>query len=756
MNAIPQLTHHNTSSSSTLANASAQMRLSAVALAALGVFASGAQAQAASGVAAANQATSSTSASSGDGSPSLPRVEITGQRERYRAASTSAGSRTDTPPENIPQSIVTLNRNLLQDQGVTTLSDALRNASNVNSIDSRDAWNVNFKVRGFNASTVVDGVAMPGYFAGFESLVGAEQIDVVKGPAGALFGAAQGQGTYASTGGTIVLSTRAADPLRAVREVGVRLGSFDERAINLDFNQPLGEGWAVRLIGEVGRTGYETEGLTQRHSVWAPSLSWRPDGRTRVVLRLRSQDTKGLDYSGLPLTGTLDSSQVTVPRSHFIVSQGQPDNTLESRGVNLQWTQQFNDVWSGQLLLSRQNVELDQRGMWLVNALHPFGCFGWASAGATGNAACGTRLWDQFSTTTVSPALTARFGTGAAQHTAQVGVDWERTRDDAYMAFPNIFGNLDLAAYNLPSASYAAWVEPTVPNPPDQQNTYHSRTIYVQDQMDLGGLHLLVSLRQSDIKITDVNVSPVFGQNNVTENRKFTPRFGAVYDWTAQLSTFAGVSHGVKVPVGNIFSTPPKPETSLQKEIGLRLKDVGGLSGSLAWFDLARENVAVGDPANPGKSRQTGLQRSRGVEADLRWQASPSLAWLAQVTRMKARTEEDTTTANVGKVLFNVPERSARIAGRYEWLQGPAAGLSAGLGLTNHGRLAGDTLNTFFTPSATLWDAQLGYKAGAGRYALRIDNLADKKYFVPSAYFSGGQVIPARPRTLQVSANFAF
>lgn len=684
------------------------------------------------------------------------KVEITGQREGYVVRRTSAGTRSDTPVEQIPQSVVSINRTLLQDQGVTTLSDALRNASNVNAIDARDAWNVNFKVRGFNASTVVDGVAMPGYFAGFESLVAVEQVDVVKGPAGALFGATQGQGTYASTGGTIALSTRAADPLRAVREVGVRLGSFSARAVNLDLNQPLGEAWAVRLVGEVGRTGFETDGLTQRHSAWAPSLSWQPDGRTRVVLRLRAQDTTGLDYSGLPRTGTLDTAQVTVPRSHFIVAQGQPDNTLKSRGINLQWTQQLDEVWSSQLLLSRQTVELDQRGMWLVNATNAAGCFGWGSAGATGNAACGTRLWDQFSTTTVSPALTARYQAGQARHTAQIGADWERTRDDAYMAFPNGFGNLDLATYNLPGASYAAWVEPTVPNPPDQQNIYRSRTVYAQDQIDLGAWHLLVSLRHSDIKVTDVNVSPVFGQNNVTSNRKLTPRFGAVYDWTAQVSTFVGISHGVKVPVGNIFSTPPKPETSLQKEIGLRLKDLGGVSGSLAWFDLARENVAVADPANPGKSRQTGLQRSRGIEADLRWQASPALALISQVTRMTARTEEDTTAANVGKVLFNVPERSARLAGRYEWLQGPVGGLSAGLGLTHHGRLAGDTTNTFFTPAATLWDAQLGFKASGARYALRIDNLTNKKYFVPSAYFSGGQVIPARPRTVQASANFSF
>ncbi|WP_165396781.1 TonB-dependent siderophore receptor [Sphaerotilus mobilis] len=695
-----------------------------------------------------------TDASAGNGATStLPRVDITGARERYRAETTSAGTRSPTPTEQIPQSIVTLNRNLLQDQGSTTLSDALRNASNVNAVDSRDAWNSNFKVRGFNASTVVDGVAMPGYFAGFESLSAADRIDVVKGPAGALYGATQGQGGTTSTGGTIALSTRAADPLRTVREVGLRVGSFDTRAFNLDLNQPLAEDWAVRLVGDVGQTGFETEGLTQRHRAWAPSVTWQPDGRTQVVLRLRSQDTKGQDYSGLPRTGTLDTTQLTLARDHLIVSQGQPDNTLMSRGANLQWTEQINEVWSGQLLLSRQSAEIDQRGVWLGD---PLVC-GFGAATLTGNYVCGARLWDRFTTTTVSPALTARYRSGAVQHTAQVGLDWEKTRDEAFMAFPNGLGPLDFFAFaNLPSTSYQTWVEPVAPDPADQRNTYRSRTVYLQDQVDVGAWHVLGSLRHTDIQVTDVNANAFFGHDNVTRNRTLTPRAGVVRDWTTQVSTFASLSKGVKVPIGSVFSTPPKPETSLQKEIGLRLKDLGGLSGSLAWFDLARENVAVGDPANPGKSRQTGLQRSRGIEADLRWQASPALTWLAQATRMKARIEEDTTAANVGKVLFNVPERSARIAARHDWLQGPAAGLSAGLGLTHHGRLAGDTTNTYFTPAATLWDAQLGYRMGDARYALRIDNLADKKYFVPSTYFGGGQVIPARPRTVQASATFAF
>ena len=42
----------------------------------------------------------------------------------YTVKSVSAGTRTDTPVENIPQSIITVPRAMIDDQGSKTLSDA--------------------------------------------------------------------------------------------------------------------------------------------------------------------------------------------------------------------------------------------------------------------------------------------------------------------------------------------------------------------------------------------------------------------------------------------------------------------------------------------------------------------------------------------------------------------------------------------------------------------------------------------------------
>jgi iron complex outermembrane receptor protein len=83
-------------------------------------------------------------------------------------------------------------------------------------------------------------------------------------------------------------------------------------------------------------------------------------------------------------------------------------------------------------------------------------------------------------------------------------------------------------------------------------------------------------------------------------------------------------------------------------------------------------------------------------------------------------------------------------------------GLVLGLGMTRHGKLPGDAANNYFTPSATVWDSQLSYRLGMTTLGLFVNNLTDKKYFEPSAYFGGGQVMPAPRRSVVATARIDF
>jgi iron complex outermembrane receptor protein len=596
----------------------------------------------------------------------IEKIQIESETDQgYSVSSTGSATRTATPVSEIPQSIITVTKGIIKDQASETLSDALRNVSNVNTIDPRDSNIVGFKIRGFNSATVVDGIAMPGYFPNQESLVNVERVDVIKGPSGALYGSSQGAGTYGTLGGTVAITTSEPESI-AMQKVGLKYGSYGERGGSFDVNQPINNEFALRLSGEISDSDSESDNVYFKKKALYPSFAWRPSGQTNVVLRLRYLDDETRDYSVLPVKGTLDTSTHTLPRSTNITANGLPATTTTSKGANLQFDQSLMSNLKFSLVAGYNEIEVDERGVYATDSADFFG-MSYGSADVSANL-FGVRLWDKWKTTTLSPSLTGVFTTGSVEHTLSGGIDYEKTKDDAFMVVSDPLGYMisplnGLTPVDLTNPIYPDWVEPIAPNTPYQQNRYQSRVLYLQDQMDIGNLHLLGSLRYSKIKVDDASTDPLFGgTSNHTTNTSTTPRVGATYEFTPEISIFSGYSEGIKVPTGSNFSTPPKPEESKQKEIGLRLSKFSGVSATLAWFDLRRKNAAVSDSAHPGYKIQTGEQQSKGVDLDVIWEVTPSWKWIGAFTTQTAKITEDTTAVNVGKQLFNVPEKSVRIA----------------------------------------------------------------------------------------------
>ena len=674
----------------------------------------------------------------------LQTIEVTAAKDRYTPMQTQAATRSPVPVEQVPQSVVSIPRSIIEDQASKTVSDVLRNVSNVNEIDPRDSNNVGFKVRGFNAAMVIDGVSVPGWFQNQESLVGVQQIDVIKGPAGGLYGSGQAIGNYSTVGGTIAVTTKSPEA-KAYREVGIKAGTYGRRQAHFDLNQPLNNAWAFRINGETDRSDSETQGVFFRKTALNPSLAWSPDAKTKVVIKARMLDNTTVDFSGLPRASANSHEPAAgLSRSTFVTATGLPDTTQNARGLNVQWTQVLNDDWTFKALAAHNTAEVDQRGVF------PFP-YGRTGGFGTNVVLSGVRLWEKLTSDTLQLSLATAVKSGNALHRISFGLDRDETRDDGFLAF----ANLPFVMTDLSSNVRPAWGEPAVPATANQQrNSSTSTVVYVQDQIQMGALHLHGSLRHTRTEAKDRYLD--WGINNQSTNNKVTPRLGAVYNASDVLSFFGGYSQMARVPFGSLFSVAPKMEEAEQKELGLRIKGWKGVSATAALFDIQRKNAAVADPVNMGLSVQTGVQQAKGLDLDLRWQASPSLAWIAAFTHQTAEITQDTNAAWVGKRLFNVPEQTLRIAARYDVRQGEWRGLGLGLGATHRSSLAGDTSNTFFTPAVTLVDAQASYKRGSIRYSASLTNLLNKQYFAPMAYFGGGQVVPGMPRSLVVGVSTHF
>ena len=127
----------------------------------------------------------------------LPPVVVQEQNSPYVVPQSSL-PKFAVPLQDTPQSVIVVPDKLIQEQGGTTLRDALRNVSGI-SITAGEAGGSQgdgFTLRGFNARNdmFIDGVRDQGSY--FRDVFNIQSVEVIKGPSSSYFG-------RGSTGGII-------------------------------------------------------------------------------------------------------------------------------------------------------------------------------------------------------------------------------------------------------------------------------------------------------------------------------------------------------------------------------------------------------------------------------------------------------------------------------------------------------------------------------------------------------------------------
>ena len=127
-----------------------------------------------------------TTDASADSDPLPEEIVVTGRAQQYyRATKPSLGNKFPDDLKDIPQSIQILSRQLIEDQQAVEITDIYRNISSV-SVFSYSG--VTF--RGFRQDEIRYDGLLGDPFSGFAVplLFDIEQVEVIKGPSGALFG----------------------------------------------------------------------------------------------------------------------------------------------------------------------------------------------------------------------------------------------------------------------------------------------------------------------------------------------------------------------------------------------------------------------------------------------------------------------------------------------------------------------------------------------------------------------------------------
>lgn len=666
-------------------------------------------------------------------SSELPEVVVTGESPGYAASRSSSATRTDTPLLQTPQSVSVLKRSLLDDQDVHSLSDALVNVSGVVPTKPEEALLIAPIIRGFPAETYLDGLSI---FGGNQQafnpagLVGVERIEVLKGPSSSLYGGGLGS----PLGGLINIESTRPEIGKNGGFVGVRAGSYSTTNPYGDYNVTLSDKLAIRLAGEYQDNKSWIDKVHGKRVFLQPSILFKPDAQTEILFSGQYNRTRQLEYSGLPAQQALAGQ---VYRNAFPgAPNGQPMTDINNRLGKIEVRHKFDD-----------GVRLEASAQYYTSNVGEYGSFIYPALAAP-NAATPTTypifpltMSTRTRETALDAHLIAPFNMLGGRHEWVVGVAYDLTRFYSGMGFDGTsVGSIDLSnpQYNLDFGD-------KTPINSTQTDRYRTLATYVQDQAHYGRWHFTGALRLTQLEFQEAE------QGTDKTYHRVSPRAGVNYDLLQGLALYAGYATAFRAPFGFIGSTIPKPETSRNIELGIKLDDkVRKLSGTLAVFEQTRDNVATADPANPLASIQTGQQRARGVEADMTWEPVRALSLLANYAYTRAVVTQDNTIP-VGDSLARVPKHSGRLAFRYRVLDGAAQGLSFGAGITALGRRQLILPNSVSAPGMATVDAQATYDFG--RYTLQLSgyNLTGRRSYDSYQYFGFPVVMPTQPRSFYLT-----
>ncbi|MBF5040172.1 TonB-dependent receptor [Methylophilus sp. 13] len=180
-----------------------------------------------------------------DATQTMTEVKVKTQRiqdapnKGYQATKTRVG-KTYQDPQDVPQAVTTLTRELLHDQQVGSLREALRNVVglSVNAAEGGRAGD-NFNLRGFYTfgDIYLDNMRDTAQYN--RETFNLEQVDVLRGSAAMLFGRGQ-------AGGVINQVTKMAE-LNDKNTVTGSLGNYDYHQATGDFNKKLTDTAAIRV-----------------------------------------------------------------------------------------------------------------------------------------------------------------------------------------------------------------------------------------------------------------------------------------------------------------------------------------------------------------------------------------------------------------------------------------------------------------------------------------------------------------------------
>lgn len=624
-------------------------------------------------------------------------ITVTAIRQAYRG---------DFEEKEIPQAIAVIDAKQLEENNILRLTDALDlNASVARQNTLGGLWDA-FAIRGFAGDeNLPSGYLVNGFnggrgFGGQRDVAGIQSIEVLKGPAAALFGRGE-------PGGTINIVTKQPVYGDSFGSTAVQYGSYDRLRAEADANLAISDGLTVRLIGYAEKADSFRDTIESHRRGLLPSVGLKLGDRTRLTYDLEWTRVAVPFDRGIVV---LNNNFNTVPRSRFLGEPGDGDHVARAEGHQLRLQHDFNDKWSVQFGVSHRDTLLTGRSSdaELVRSRQKLFVDGQSLSRQRRS-----RVYDS-EHFVVRGEVSGAFELGGMEHRILIGADRDRFENDQdFRRFrpPAVSGNpTDRAAniINIQNPIYGRFPLPTPAPLTNRVDIQKSTGFYLQDQISLmDRLQLRIGARYDDfVLLTNNRITSVRSER---KDNRLSPQAGLVFEVSDALSLYGVYGEGFRANIGTdasgrIFD----PETSRSIEAGAKLSLLDDkLTGTISIYEMKKSNVLATDTANPGFLVAIGKARSRGLELDLAGKITPSLGLLFSYAYTDAESRSSILDPNFsfqirpGDPLINIPKHSLNVQLTQDFTLGSNSG-KVGAGLQHVGKRSGETGTAFNLPSHTL------------------------------------------------------
>jgi iron complex outermembrane receptor protein len=682
-------------------------------------------------------------------------IRVIGLRQQYRG---------DVPIQDLPQSVSIISSEMLRDVGVTQLADALDLASGVNRQNNFGGiWDA-YAIRGFAgdpnlpSGALVNGFNAGRGFGGPRDASNVERIEILKGPNSALFGRGE-------PGGTVNVVTKKPE-FSPEGSFTVSGGSFDTVRFEGDYTTPLNGTIAVRANGSYNYTDNFRDVLSTTRYTVTPSVLVKLTPATILSYELEYINLKlPFDRGVVSVNGELG----LVPRRRFFGEPGDGRFQINALGHQVQLQHTFNRNWN--VLFGFGYRDTSFNGFSSDPEITPSRQLLYLRPDL-GRMSRQRRLRD-FDTKNlvVRGEVSGEFETVGIRHHLLFGGDYDEFDiDQVQMRFRPPSAAAQLAGAFGNTIDIFNPVYGTRPTPGAFRNILEKQRgwgAYFQDQVEItdafkvrfGGRYDEYRPR-TFFRPGDFNAA--VGMTPQVTFTRFSPQAGAVFEVSPAFSIYAAYGEGFRPNSDtDVNSNPFEPETTRSYEVGAKFTLLGTLSGTVALFEVKKNNVLTADPINAGFSRALGSARSRGLEFDLSGELPGQVnVWLAYAY-LDAEVGANAGDPNFGFMLvkgdplLNIPKHSANILATKDFAIGKRT-MMIGAGVNYVSSRLGETgINSFRLPEHTLVKLVASYELSENfKLSGEVNNVFDEVYY-PSS-FARLWVTPGTPRSFTARLSYSF